>query len=124
MKLFSFLVLIFSQMAFADLQRLPDWITDDKVKVWVVRSLLVNAADEFYNIRFLKAERGTQSNGQGEEAESLAVTLSFSTPKCEQNEIKQVVLAPWCKPGGCFVSEFYSHCGSAPDMSTTFRQAP
>lgn len=99
-SIISIAILIFSTLAKAALPtELPNWLTDDKAKLWAVDQLIeFMKDDEYYKIQSLKIKRQFDETNQ---CDSMDIALEFDDPSCKGRQVMLSVLAPLCSDQGC-----------------------
>lgn len=87
-------------------KQLPDWVTDDKAKVWVVNSLVdFMTKDKFYKIKKIDVIRESLS-------ESIHADLIFDDETCKGRNVHIQTRGSFCDAKSCLLFSALTDCFS------------
>lgn len=95
----------------------PQWLTDEKAKLWAVDNLMeFMKDDEFYKIQSIKVKRQFDEDNK---CDSMDVNLEFNDPSCKGRQVMLTLLAPLCGDDGCMLVSALTNC--APESSSSVK---
>lgn len=104
----AFLLMVSQAQALPE--KFPDWLTDDKAKVWVVNQLIEMMKErEFYKVRSINVVREYSPKNK---SDALRATLVFDDPKCSGRQVSIRTLARLCSDDGCGLWAALTDCMS------------